>query len=247
MAFDRQPNVSQTGHHAGVAGCHDRHLGRLDEAARRVQTNHGAVVAPDAGHFAVLDDVHAQGVGGAGVAPGHRVMPGHTCAALQRGAQHRVTGVEVDERNHLFDLGRADHLGIHPIEPVGADPPFDVAHVLQAVAQVHHAALAEHHVVIDVLRQAFPQFHGFFIQGRRLVPQVIGAHDGGVARSVAAAQPAPLHHGDVAHAVFFGHVIGGGESVAASPDHHGVVLALGRGRAPVLLPALVVGHAIAQQ
>ena len=229
MALDWQPNVSQTGHHAGVAGCHDRHLGRLDEAARRVQTNHRAVLAPDAGHFAVLDDVHAQSICGSGVAPGHGVMPCHTSPALQGSSQDRVTGVEVDERNHFLDLRRADHLGVHSVQAVRADAALDVAHVLQAVAQVHHAALAEHHVVIDVLRQALPQLHGFFVQRGRLVPQVIRAHDGGVARSVAAAEPAALHHGNVAHAVFFGHVIGGGQAMAASADHHGVVLALWRG------------------
>ena len=34
-----------------------------------------------------------------------------------------------------------------------------------------------------------------FVQVRRLVPQIVGTHDGGVARRVAAAQPALLDHG----------------------------------------------------
>jgi hypothetical protein len=81
------------------------------------------------------------------------------------------------------------------VEAVGADPTLGVTDVLQGVAQVVDAALGEHHVVVQVLGQAFPQFHRVFVQVRRLVPQVVGTHDGGVARGVAAAQPALLDHG----------------------------------------------------
>ena len=65
-----------------------------DQAARGFQRLDRAVrVAPDAGHFAVLDDVDAERVGGARVAPGHRIVPRRAAAPLQRRAEHRVADV----------------------------------------------------------------------------------------------------------------------------------------------------------
>ena len=247
MALDGQADAGHAGHHAGVTRRHDRHLFGFDEATRGVHTGDLAALAANAGDLAVLDDVHTQGVSGARKAPSHGVVTRHTGAALQRSAEHGVAGVQVDEGDHLLDLFGCDHFGVHTVEAVGVDAALDVAHVLQGVAQVHDAALAEHDVVVDVLRQPFPQHHGFFVQGRGFVPQVVRAHDGGVARGVTAAQPTPLDDGDVAHAVLFGHVVGRGQTVAASPDHHRVVFALGLGRAPLAFPALVVRHAVAQQ
>ncbi len=58
------------------------------------------------------------------------------------------------------------------------------------VAQVQHAALGHHGIVVEVLFQPFPQFHRQFIEGFIAVEQVIGADDRGVAPDIAAADPA---------------------------------------------------------
>ena len=44
----------------------------------------------DPGDLAILDDVDAERVGGARIAPGDRVVPRHAAAALQGRAEHRV-------------------------------------------------------------------------------------------------------------------------------------------------------------
>ena len=90
--------------------------------------------------------------------------------------------------------------------------------------------------------QAFPQFHRVFVQVRRLVPQVVGPHDGGVARGVTATQPAFLDHGHVGDPVFLGQVVGGRQTMpAAADDDHVVDLFRGR-RAPHFLPVFVVAE-----
>ena len=69
-------------------------LRRADQAARGLERLHGAVrVAADAGDLAVLDDVDAERVGRARIAPGDRVVPRRAAAALQRRAHHRVADI----------------------------------------------------------------------------------------------------------------------------------------------------------
>ena len=98
-----------------------------------------------------------------------------------------------------------------PLRRLAFTPALDVAHVLQIMAQIEHAALAEHDVVIQILAQALPQLHRFFIQMGGFVPEIIGADDGGITAGVAAAQPAFFQHGDIADAVFFGEIIRRGQ------------------------------------
>jgi hypothetical protein len=127
---------------------------------------------------------------------------------------------------HLLGI---EQFAVDAVEAVGADPTLGITDVLQGVAQVVDAALGEHHVVVQVLGQAFPQFHRVFVQVRRLVPQVVGTNDGGVARGVTAAQPAFFDHGHVGDAVLLGQVVGGRQTMPATADDDHVVDLLGVG------------------
>ena len=92
MALDRQPQPRHGGDPRGVAG--DRHadLAGADLAARRLDAGDAAVLADEAGDLAVLDDVDAAPVGGAGVAPDDRVVPRGAAAALQQAAHGSGSG-----------------------------------------------------------------------------------------------------------------------------------------------------------
>src|SRR3954467_337347 len=79
------------------------------------------------------------------------------------------------------------------------------------------------------------------------VPQVVRAHNGGVAAGVAAAEPAALEYRDVADAVLLRQVIGGGEAVAAAADDDDVVGGLRIGRAPVRRPVCMAPQRLAQE
>ena len=169
---------AQPGHprqHAGMAGDDNTNPIRLDAAAAGLDAGHPAIVPVDAGDLALLDNIDSQGIGGAGKPPGHRVVAGNPAPALQRGPKDWIThpGRGIDHGDGGLDLRRRDHLGVNPVQAVGADPPFYIPHVLQAVAQVINAALAEHDVVIQVPAQPFPQFQRLLIEQRGFRPKVI--------------------------------------------------------------------------
>ena len=65
-----------------------------------------------------------------------------------------------------------------------------VAHVLQRVREVEHAALAEEQVVVELRLEPLPQLQRVLVDRGALVPEVVRADDGRVARDVAAGEPA---------------------------------------------------------
>ena len=49
------------------------------------------------------------------------------------------------------DVVEVEPLGVDAVEPVRVDPALRLAHLAQVVGQVHHAALAEQDVVVQLL------------------------------------------------------------------------------------------------
>ena len=134
----------------------------------------------------------------------------------------------------------ADALGVDTVQPVRVDAALGISHFLQGVREVQHAALAEHHVIVEVPRQAFEKLQRLLVELRRFVPQIVRADDRGISRRIAAAQPSFLEHGDIAYAVLFRQVVGGREPVTAAADDHDLIFAARFGAAPRALPVLVV-------
>ncbi len=231
-----------------TGGDHTDALG-ANEALVGFHADAHTVFLAEADHFGLLDQVDAQGVGTAGEAPGHGIVTGHAAATLDGGAQYRVTGVlrAVQVRDLVRHLLGVEQFAVDAIEAVGADPTLGITDVLQGVAEVVDATLGEHHVVVEVLGQAFPQFHRVFVQVRRLVPQVVGAHDGGVAGGVAAAQPALLDHRDIGDTVLLGQVVGSGQAMPATADDDHVVDLFRRWRAPHALPVLMMAERMLEE
>ena len=249
-ALQRQADPGHAQHHAGVPRRGHADLGGLDAAAGGLHRLHRALgVADDAGDFAVLEDVHPQPVGGAGIAPGHGVVPGGAAPPLERGTQHRIAHVVGDVQGRAVGLRllRRQPLIVHARGPVGVDVALEHLHVVHRVGQHHHAPLAEHDVVVQLPGQALPQLDGVVVEPRALRKQVVGADDGGVAPGIAAPQPALLDHGDVAHPVLAGQVVGRAQAVPAATDDHRVIGRLRLGRAPLRLPARLAGQALPEQ
>ena len=187
-------------------------------------------------------------VGAAGVAPGHGVVPGGAAAPLQGGAQHRVAQVvEVERRAERLGLRRRQPLIVDAVEPVGVDVALGDLHVVDGVREHHHAARAEHDVVVQLLAQPLPELERVVVEGGTLVVEVVRAADRGVAPGVAAAEPAALEHGDVGDPVLLGEVVGGGEPMPAGADDHHVVGRLRLRAAPRRLPVAVAGERVAGQ
>ena len=72
-----------------MAGDGEADGARFDDAAVGLDRGDTAAGESEAGDFAILDDVDAQRIGAAGIAPGDGVVPGDAAAALIEGAEDR--------------------------------------------------------------------------------------------------------------------------------------------------------------
>src|SRR5437588_7236687 len=100
-----------------------------------------------------------------------------------------------------------------------------------------HAALREHHVVVQFLRQALPELDRVVVDSSALVVKIVRADDRGVAAGVAAAEPPLLEHGDIRDAVDGRQIVRGRQTVAAGTDDDDVVCGLRSGVTPLARPA----------
>ena len=100
----------------------------------------------------------------------------------------------------------------------------------------------EHDIVIEFVAQILPHFQAEFEQVVQRSLAVVGAHDGGVAPGIAAADPAFFQDRNVAQTVNLREIIGGRESVAATADDQHVVGRLRVGIAPRRLPMPMPGQ-----
>ena len=180
----------------------------------------------EAGDLAVLDDVDAARVGGAGDSPRRprRAARRRRGAAARRRGSDSARRASVEDRHHCLDLlaasGSSESM---PFSWMALTRRRESPHVVQGVRQVQHAALAEHHVVVQILATGPPTASANARRGARFVPQVVGADDRGVAAGIAAAEPALLQHRDIGDAVLLGEVVGGREPMAAAADDDDVV------------------------
>ena len=188
-------------------------------------------------------------VGGARIAPGDRVMPGDAAAPLQGGPDHRVAHarLDVERRAEGLRLLARQPFIVDAVEAVRVDMALQALLIMHVVREHHHAALREHDVVVERLRQPLPELHRMVVKRRALVEEVVRADDGGVAPGVAAADPALLQHRDIGDAEFLREIIGGGKPMAAAADDDRVVAGLRLGRTPLRPPALVAGEGVAKE
>ena len=110
------------------------------------------------------------------------------------------------------------------------------------VSEIEHSPLAEHEVKVQLLAQGFPQLQGMLVEVGIGLKQIIGAHDGGVAPGIAAADPALFEHRNVRDAVQFGEIVSRRQTVAAAADDDDIIVGFrlwtspGRGPAAMALP-----------
>ena len=219
VALDRKAHACMRHEPRGRACDAGADLFRADEAARGFDPEACAVLDAEAGDFAILDDVDAALVGGAGIAPGDGVMAHGAAAMLGEAALDRKAGiVDVEKRIACYDLRGGQKIGIGPVQHHGIAAPDEGVALRVGVDQVENPALADHGVVVQVLFQPFPELEREFIEGLIPVEQVVGADDGGVAPHVAAADPALFQHGDARLLEFLGQIIGRGKAMPAAAD-----------------------------
>src|SRR6185312_238910 len=109
------------------------------------------------------------------------------------------------------------------------------------------ATLRKHDVVVELLRQRFPQLQRVVVERGALREEIIGADDGRVTTGVPAADPAFFQHRDVTESVLLREVVRSAESVTASAHDDRVIRRLGLRSAPLWLPASLAGQATTQE
>ena len=183
MALNRQGESGFLRQHRGMSRHRNADLARADVTARSLQARDALARPLVVQDFAVLDDVHTQRVGSAGIAPDHCVMARRARVGLQHGAVDRkarfVGEVEVGRFFHHVFAGQ--NVGAYAVQAHGVGAPD--LRVLRAGRHGHKqiAARREHHVVVQVLRHAAPQRHGMLVKRGVVLHHVIRAHDGRVA------------------------------------------------------------------
>ena len=110
---------------------------------------------------------------------------------------------------------------------------------MAAVGECEDAALAQHDVEAELVREALIESQRQLVDTRALGIEIVRADDRGVSARVAASQPTFLDDRNVADAMVPGEIVGGGEPMPAAPDDEHIVLTLRLGTAPELGPVLV--------
>ena len=185
-----------------------------------------------------------------GVAPGDGVVARDGARRMIERAEDRIAHVvgNVDGRAQPLDLVRPDDLRVDAEVLVDLGAPARRAHRRVRVREREVPALGVHHVDVEIVRQPAPQADGLFVELHAFGRQVVGADDRGVARGVAARQPALVEHADVFDAVLGGEVVGDGETVPAGADDDHVVGGLElRAPAEVRIVRMFLGQRILQE
>src|SRR5258708_18816199 len=115
------------------------------------------------------------------------------------------------------------------------------------MAQVEHAALAHHGVVVQLLLEPFPEFHRPFKKGLIRRRDVVGSDDGGVPPGVSGSDPALFEHGDIFKSVLLREIIGCGETGPAPAYNDDVIARPWLSVAPYRLPIAVAAERLSDE
>ena len=202
-AFNRHPQSGHVGNHAGVSGRNHTDFICENLSACGFNSRDCTVFPQNAGDFTVLQNIDTSSVGCAGETPGDSIVTRDAPARLKRGAQNRMSrgGRRIDNRHDLANLRRSQNIAVNPVQAIGVGAPIHISHILQVMCEIHHAALAEHDVEVQLLGERLPQNQGLFVNVSRFVPQVVGPYNRRVSAGIAAADPTLLDHRNIGDAV----------------------------------------------
>jgi len=105
-------------------------------------------------------------------------------------------------------LGGCQRLAIDAVATQGSAAALHFDQLMTREREIGHSSLADHRVVVELLRKPPPQLERVLVQRRALVVKIVGPRDGHVAARVAEADRTALEQRDVAHTVVLGQVLG---------------------------------------
>src|ERR1700691_3676170 len=138
-----------------MAGDRDADRFSANFAQSRLDPDAGAVLHDEARRLAILDDVDAEPVGGARIAPRDRVVPRDPAALLPDATVRQIAGIERSghERQAFADLVRTPKLRVDAIELHRVREPRGHLELSLRMRKVEDPALAQHDVEIELARQ----------------------------------------------------------------------------------------------
>ncbi len=127
---------------------------RGNVAPRGLDASHLAAFTLDARDLAILDDIDTEGIRRPCIAPGDAVMTGNAAAPLQGCAKNRMPCFfrDIDDRAEFPHPVRIQPFRIDAVQAVRIDPAHPFADIAKTVGKVHDTTLAQHDVVVDLLR-----------------------------------------------------------------------------------------------
>ena len=176
-------------------------------------------------------------------------MAGSAAAPLPDAAVGQIAGVERlgHQRQAVADFVWTPEFGVDAVELHGVGDPGGDLELGWRVGHVEDAALAQHHIEIELARQPLVEPQREIVERYRFRVKVVRPHDGRVAAGVAAAEPALFDHADAGAIVGLGEVIGGREAMSATADDDEIITPLGLRLAPGYRPTLVAGEALLEE
>ena len=168
---------------------------------------------------------------------------------LPDAAEHRIARLrrDIEKRQNAAHVVDAEEFGIRAVDLHGVDGARRHLHLRLAMGERDDAALGQHDVVVEIAAEPLIELQGHLVERRALGEEIVGAHDGGVAPGIAAAEPALLDDRDIADIVRLGEVIGRRQTMTAAADDQDVVARFRLRRAPGLLPALLAPEAFLEE
>ena len=145
----------------------------------------------------------------------------------------------VEERQEPHHVLALHQLGIDAVQAHRIALAGQHVELSRTVREHDLASLREHHVEVQLVRQAFPQLQRVFEELGVARHQVVGAYQRGVAADIAGSQVSALEHGNIADAMPRRQVVGRGQTMTTATDDDHVVGRLGIRGAPRALPARV--------
>ena len=163
-----------------------------DKSSRGLDSLNAVTLSPESLHFAVLDDVDPQYR-----RPVHSPTPprhgGQCHPAVEANLLELESGhYRSKERNDLPNGFLVEKLGVnamdaHRVSTTGKSVPLTIGMV-----EIEHAPLADHSIVVDVLLESLPKFHGLLVERDVAGQQVVRPDNRRIAADVTAADPAFL-------------------------------------------------------
>ena len=195
-----------------------------DRAAVRLDADAAAVLDLEPGDLDALVDVHAAGVGLAGVAPHDRVVADHGARRVVERALDRIGDVarHVELRAEAPDLVGLDPARVDVHQLVGLGALALHRHGALGVREREVAVLRDQQVEVELLRELLVDLEALAVERDALGRLVVGAQDRRVAARAAGADVVHLEHGDVRDAALR-QLVGGREAVRAAADDDDVV------------------------